>query len=460
MAVPVPSIAPEGQSPTAGHSIGPKSEATFTRALGVFPDGTSRVTVDRDPLPRYVARGEGAYLVDLDGRRMLDLNGNFTTLIHGHAFAPVIEAATAQMRLGSCFANPTEAEIGLAEILCARVPGVDRVRFVNTGSEAVMFAIKAARAFTGRSAIAKIEGAYHGNYDWVEVSQSVSPANWGSADAPARVPYYRGMPNSVLNEVVPIRFNDIAGATRAIAEHGHRLAAILLDPMPSRAGLIALDPAFLDAIRSAATAHGVLVIGDEVLNFRQGYAGACARYGLAPDLYTLGKIIGGGFPIGAIGGRAEVMAVFDARPGRPALPQGGTFSANPISMVAGRVTLEHLPRSAFAALDTLGDELRERLRASIARHGAPFSVTGAASLFRIHPRPQAPREFREAWETPVQAAAMRAMSRHFAEAGILLPAGAAACLSTPMTAAEIGLIADSFDGFLASRSDLYEGLAR
>jgi glutamate-1-semialdehyde 2,1-aminomutase len=445
---------------TEGHnSIGQASRDAFERSRRVFVDGTTRVTIERDPIPRYAARGEGAYLVDLDGRRFLDLNGNFTTLIHGHGFAPVIDAVTRQIRSGSCFANPTLAEIDLAELICGRVPGVETIRFVNTGSEAVMFAIKAARAFTGRSAIAKIEGAYHGAYDWVEVSQASSPDNWGPEDDPARVPYYRGMPTSVLEDVVPLRFNDAAQLERRIAQHADRLAAIVLDPMPSRAGLIAPTPEFVAAIQGAAARHGIVLIADEVLSFRQGYEGASARHGLKPDLYTFGKIIGGGLPIGAIAGHRRVMKVFDASSGRPLLPQGGTFSANPLSMVAGLASMAALEQGAFDHLETLGDRLRAKLGSAIARHRAPLSVSGAASLFRIHPKATLPRDFREATPSAAGAHVMKELTRFFAEAGIILPFGAAACLSTPMMTGDVDLVASVFDDFLTTRSDLIESLA-
>lgn len=432
------------------HMAGPRSAEAFDRAKAVFPDGTARVTIERDPVPRYMHHGEGAYLVDIDGRRFLDLNGNFTTLIHGHAFPPVIEAVTRQLASGSCFANPTEMEIALAELLCARIPHLDRLRFVNTGTEAVMFAIKAARAHTGRPAIAKIEGAYHGAYDWVEVSQQASPADWGPPDHPAISPHYRGMPDSVLGDVVVLRFNDAEGARRLITENAHRLAAIVIDPMPSRGGLIAPEPDFATALQETARRHGILIIADEVLNLRQGYHGASFRHGIAPDLFALGKIIGGGLPIGAIGGRAEYMAVFDAATGRPALPQGGTFSANPLSMAAGLAAMQALDRDAFARLERLGDLLRERLSQAILRHGAAMSVTGAASLLRIHPKPKPPREFRDAFLRPDEAALMKRLSRYFAAHDILLPDAAAACLSTPMGEDEIAQIADVFDQFLAN----------
>ncbi|MBL8699399.1 MAG: aspartate aminotransferase family protein [Alphaproteobacteria bacterium] len=441
-------------------SLGPRSEAAFARARAVFPDGTTRVTIERSPAPRYMSHGEGAYLVDVDGRRFLDLNANFTTLIHGHAFGPVISTLERQLRRGSCFANPTEPEIALAELLCARVPGLERVRFVNTGTEAVMFAIKAARALTGRSGVAKIEGAYHGAYDWVEVSQASTPATWGAGDAPASTGYYAGMPQAVLDDVVALRFNDAEGARRLLAAHADRLACVIIDPMPSRAGLVAPEPGFIAALQETARAHGILVISDEVLNFRQAYEGASARYGIAPDLFTFGKIIGGGMPIGAIGGSAVTMKVFDASGGRPALPQGGTFSANPLSMVAGLASMQALDRPAFAHLDDLGARLRARLTEIIARRRAPLTVTGAASLFRIHPKRVAPRDFRESFTSPAETKVVVALSRHFAEAGIVLPAAACACLSTPMTASEIDLIAQVFASFIDRHGDLLAEIAR
>jgi glutamate-1-semialdehyde 2,1-aminomutase len=425
----------------------------------VFPDGVSRVTIERDPIPRYVARGEGAYLIDVDGRRLLDLNANFTTLIHGHAFEPVVSAVERQVRLGLCFANPTEIEIEHAELLCSRVPHLERIRFVTTGSEAVMFAIKAARAFTGRTAIAKIEGAYHGAYDWAEVAYASRADNWGSPTRPASTSNYRGMPGSVLDEVVALRFNDADGASRIIEQHADKLAALLIDPMPSRAGLIPPEPAFIQALTAAARRHRILIISDEVLNLRQGFRGASARHALEPDLFALGKIIGGGLPIGAIGGRAEVMAVFAAGSGRAPLPQGGTFAANPLAMAAGLAAMQALDELQFAHLDALGAQLRKGLRDVIDKHGAPLSISGAASLFRIHPTRLPPREFRDLPMTSGATGFLRELSRHFAARGVLLPSGAAACLSTPMQARDVNLVIEVFADFVAARGDLIGELA-
>ncbi|MFQ6163456.1 aspartate aminotransferase family protein [Sinorhizobium meliloti] len=439
-------------------SPGAQSASLFARGQAVFPDGTTRATVERDPTPRYVLKGEGAFLVDVDGQRFLDLNNNFTTLIHGHGYAPALEAVARLLRDGTCFSNPTAHEIDLAELLVERIPAVEQIRFVNTGTEAVMFAIKAARAFTGRPCIAKIEGAYHGAYDWAEAGQGGTPSTWGSPEAPVAVPAYAGTPASVADEVVILRFNDAEGARRRIAAAADRLACILLDPMPSRGGLIPPDPDFIAAVVETARQYGILVVCDEVLNLRQSYRGASARYGIEPDLIAAGKIIGGGFPIGAIGGSSRVMSVFDGSAGRAKVAQGGTFSANPVSMVAGRVSMEDMTEMAFTRLETMGDRLRTSLTAAIERHDARYVISGVASLFRIHPKQTLPRDYREAHATADEAASMKAMSRFFRDEGIILPAGAAACLSTPMTDADIDKIANTFDRFLATAPS--EGEAR
>lgn len=430
--------------PTSG------SRQLFERGLRVFPDGTTRITIERNPVPLYISRGRGAYLEDVDGNRFLDLNNNFTTLIHGHGYAPVVEAVSALLLSGTCFANPTEHEIKLAELLIDRIPAVEQLRFVNSGTEAVMFAVKAARAFTGKPGIARIEGAFHGSYDWAEIGQAGTPLNWGAADDPAPVPLYAGVPRSVAEDVTVLRFNDVGALQSRLQAMAGRLACVLIDPMPSRAGLIAADPKFFEALMATARKNDILILADEVLNLRQGYHGASARYGLDPDLIAMGKIIGGGFPIGAVGGRKEIMQVFGTPQGRGSLPQGGTFSANPVSMVAGYVAMQGMTKTEFDRLERLGQTVRGGLAAAIERHRAVFCVTGAASLWRIHPKAKPPAEFREAFCNVQEAEMMAALQRHFLASGILLPNGAAAALSTPMGDAETSMIIDCFDDFLAT----------
>lgn len=201
-------------------------------------------------------------------------------------------------------------------------------------------------------------------------------------------------------------------------------------------------------VTRVAKKYDILIVADEVLNLRQGFQGACARYGLVPDLVALGKIIGGGFPIGAIGGRKEVMGVFSVLNGRPALPQGGTFSANPVSMIAGRVAMEAMTQARFDELEAMGRQLRQGIDAAIKRHRAGFCVSGAASLFRIHPKAAIPADFRQACLNEGEAAVMAQLSAFFLKRGILLPNGAAACLSTVMTHGDIDKIINTFDDFL------------
>ena len=367
------------------------SQKMYDRALASLPGGNTRTTVFMKPYPIYAARGEGCRVWDLDGNVFIDCINNFTSQIHGHAHPALIKAATAQLALGSAFGLPTASEVDLAELLVSRLPSVDQVRFANSGTEAVMMALKAARAHTGRPKIAKCEGAYHGSYDYAEVSLDPTPEAWGR-NAPVSVAYAKGTPDNVLADVVTIPFNDTEAAVSLIREHGPELACVLVDPMPNRAGLAPADRAYLEALRKVTREVGALLIFDEVITFRLGYRGAQGIWNIDPDLTTLGKIIGGGFPVGAIGGHRDVMAVFDPRPGKPALPHGGTFSANPVTMRAGIAAMELLDDAAFARLDAMGQAVRSGIDAAFQaprrarRHGGAWFA--AQDSFRRSPGPR------------------------------------------------------------------------
>ena len=234
------------------------SQKMYDRALSSLPGGNTRTTVFMKPYPIYAARGEGCRVLDLDGNVYIDCINNFTSLIHGHAHPALIKAATAQLALGSAFGLPTESEVELAELLASRLPSVEQLRFTNSGTEAVMMALKAARAFTGRPKIAKCEGAYHGSYDYAEVSLDPTPEAWGR-NAPVSVAYAKGTPDNVLADVVAIPFNDIEAAVSLIREHGAELACVLVDPMPNRAGLAPADKAYLQALRDVTREVGALL---------------------------------------------------------------------------------------------------------------------------------------------------------------------------------------------------------
>lgn len=400
---------------------GSRSAEFFDRAQRSIPGGASRSTVLTKPHPVYIAEGEGAWVTDVDGRRLLDANNNFTSVILGHA-DPVIEAAVRdQLARGTAYSLATTVEIELAELLCERLDSVDQVRFCNSGTEAVMGAIKAARAFTGRPAIVKVEGSYHGTYDHAEASLDPDPEQWGRADAPATIAYAEGAPASLSDEVAVIPFNDADAARAVIAAVGERCAAVLLDPMPSRVGMPAIEPEFIAAIQDTARSVGALVILDEVITFRLGTGGAQAIHGITPDLTCLAKIIGGGFPVGAVGGRRDVMAVFAGQDGqRAALPSGGTFTANPMTMTAGLACMQQLDDAAFARLAEIGERCRSGLRSAFAEADLAWQVTGSGSLFRIHPNQRTIRSYRDTRHSSDEAETMAQLQRDLLDRQVYL----------------------------------------
>lgn len=423
-----------------------RSEALFQRARAVLPGGVSRNAVLRAPHPVYAVRGEGCRVTDIEGVERLDFANNMASLIHGHAFAPVVEAVSEQIRRGTAWNLATEVEVVYAEHLTSRVPGFEQIRFVNSGSEAILCALKAARAFTNRPKIAKVEGAYHGVYDYAEVSQTASPSDWGPEDRPASVPVCRGTPRGVLDDVVVIPFNDCRRALALLDQHAADLACVLIDPLPHRVGMVPAEAEFIRCLQDWTRRNGALLVLDEVITFRSTESGARAWYDARPDLTAIGKIIGGGFPVGALAGRRDVMAVLD--PGRkPVLfPHSGTFSANPVTMTAGLTAMRHFDRPAVERLNALGERARRQIREAIAREGVPFCVTGAGSLFRIHPIASAPLDYREAYQSPGLASIKQAIVDHAFERGILLIESCSGAMSTPMEGGDVDRLTEALAG--------------
>jgi glutamate-1-semialdehyde 2,1-aminomutase len=428
---------------------GSKSAALFARARGVLPGGNSRTTVYMAPYPPYAASGEGCWITDVEGDRRLDCLNNYTALIHGHAHPDIVEAATRRLAQGASFPLPTPEEVELAALLCERLPSAERVRFTNSGSEAVMIALKGARAFTGRPRIAKFEGAYHGSYDYAEVSLSSTPETWGSLTAPASVAYSRGTPPAVLEDVVVLPFNHAEHAVARIEREARHLAAVLVDPVPNRVGLVPAREDFLKALREVTRAHGIVLIFDEVISFRAGYHGAQGALGVTPDMTTLGKIIGGGFPVGALAGRADVMAVYDpTRGGPPAAPHGGTFNANPVTMAAGLAAMRLLTPAAFDRLADLGAKLRASLDDCFQQTGVPGRVTGVGSLFRLHPMDRELSDYRSTRATPEETERLVRLVRRLMEHGVLMSVTGLGCLSTPMGDPELEGLVETFAAVL------------
>ena len=418
------------------------SEMLYERACQVLPGGVSRNTVFRKPHPFYADKASGCRITDVEGIERIDFSNNMTALIHGHAHPSIVGAVGDQLHRGSAFTMATEAEISFAEHLCSRSPTFDKIRFMNSGTEAVMAGLKAARAFTGRSKIAKVEGAYHGAYDYAEVSQTASPANWGPPEQPSSVPVAAGTPQGVLDDVIVIPFNDRETAVAILNRHADEIAAVLLDPMPHRVGLIPAERDFVHALRRWSDANDAVLLFDEVITFRSTYEGAQAWFDVQPDLTALGKVIGGGFPVGALAGRDEIMRVFDPRQDEVLLPHSGTFSANPITMTAGRVAMELFDQAAVERLNALGDHARQAIREAIAELGVGACVTGGGSLLRIHLKPESPTNYRSAYMSADEASRVKFLVDHLSDNGIMVINTCTAALSTAMTEAEINTLVE------------------
>ncbi|UTV30532.1 aspartate aminotransferase family protein [Photobacterium atrarenae] len=430
------------QTPISSSPAAQRSAALYQKALQFMPGGCSRNTVLRQPHPLYADAGRGCYVTDIDGMQRIDFANNMAALIHGHAHPQVVAAVTEQLHKGTAFTLATEVEIDFAEHLCSRNPGFKNIRFVNSGTEAIMSCLKAARAFTGRPKIAKVEGAYHGLYDFAEVSQTAKPENWGSPDHPASVPVAHGTPPTTLNDVIVIPFNDPETAIAILDQHADELACVLVDPMPHRVGLIPASESFITALSNWTRNHGALLVFDEVITFRTRYGGAQERYAVQPDLTAMGKMIGGGFPVGALAGRRDVMEVMNPRANQLLFPHSGTFSANPITMTAGLTAMQLFDRDAVSQLNALSDQLRGQITEAIQLADVPVCVTGEGSMFRIHMKPTPPTDYRSAYETPQEARIKSALLDHLFNHGFMMINTCSGTLSTAMTEKEISAFSE------------------
>lgn len=415
--------------------IGPRSRAEFVRAKAITPGGSMRSAPYFPPQPPYAMQGGGCWVADVDGRKIFDCANNFFSLVHGHAFPPVIRALHNVIDSGTAFGLPTTSETELAETIRARSPRLEQLRFVNSGTEAVMFAVKAARAITGRPMIAKFEGAFHGAYDYVEVALDPNAQNWG-AD-PQSILYARGTPSSVAADVLVLPYNKPADCRRLIEEHHARLAAILFDPLASRVGMVPADAELCDVLQDCCRKYGILLVLDEVVSYRLAFQGAHSLFGLEPDLVCLAKIIGGGLPVGAVAGPARHMAIFDHTKGKPPVSHGGTFSANPLSMSAGCAALKAYDQEAIARLNRMGDTIRASLSEQFKKEKIPAQVTGMGSLFRVHTKTTPISDYRSSFPSPSQKQAIERIHLAALERGYLLTPNCSGALSTPMSDSDI-----------------------
>jgi glutamate-1-semialdehyde 2,1-aminomutase len=355
-----------------------RSREAFDRASQLIPGGVNspaRAFGAVGGHPIFIARGEGARLYDIDGNDYLDYVGSWGPLILGHCHPRVVRAVEEALHKGASFGAPTELETQLAELIVDAVPSIEMVRMVSSGTEASMSAVRLARGYTGRDVIVKFAGCYHGHVDALLVAAGSSASTLGVPNSP-------GVPRGCTQDTLLLRFNDTQGLADAFAAHGDRIAGVILEPVVGNMGLVPPAPEFLAQLRALTQRHGALLIYDEVMTgFRLAYGGAQALYKQLPDLTVLGKVVGGGLPVGAYGGRAEIMS--RVMPAGPVF-QAGTLSGNPLAMAAGVATLLELrERPPYAKLETLSAKLADGLGRAAAAAGVPHCVQRVGSMVTL-----------------------------------------------------------------------------
>ncbi|MBN9420888.1 MAG: glutamate-1-semialdehyde-2,1-aminomutase [Candidatus Accumulibacter sp. 66-26] len=367
-----------------------RNEQLFERAQRHIPGGVNspvRAFRSVGGAPRFFVEGRGPRVTDADGRSYLDYVGSWGPLILGHAHPEVVRAVQETAARGLSFGAPTEIEVDMADLLCELLPSLDMVRLVSSGTEATMSAIRLARGYTGRDALIKFEGCYHGHSDSLLVKAGSGMLTFGNPDS-------GGVPADLAQHTLVLAYNDVAQLEAAFAEHGERIAAVIVEPVVGNMNLVAPTAEFLKAMRDLCTRNGSVLIFDEVMTgFRVGPQCAQGHYGITPDLTTLGKVIGGGMPVGAFGGKREIMEKI--APLGPVY-QAGTLSGNPVAVAAGLATLRLVQQPGFYAdLTRKTKALCDGLTAAAARHGVAFSAQSVGGMFGLYFRAACPTSYAE-----------------------------------------------------------------
>jgi glutamate-1-semialdehyde 2,1-aminomutase len=423
------------------------NEELFARAQRSIPAGVNspvRAFRSVGGTPRFIVRGEGPYVFDADGRRYIDYVGSWGPAIAGHAHPAVVSAVQAAAANGLSFGAPTEVEVELAEALIARLPSLELVRLVSSGTEATMSALRLARGYTGRSKIVKFEGCYHGHGDSLLVKAGSGALTFGQ-------PSSAGVPASIANETIVLPYNDLAAVNETFAAEGDAIAAIIVEPVAGNMNLVLPGPGFLEGLRTVCDRfHAVLIFDEVMTGFRVHARGAQGRYGITPDLTTLGKVIGGGMPVGAFGGQRAIME--QIAPLGPVY-QAGTLSGNPVAVAAGLATLALTGAPGFYdALERKTRSLADGLVRAAKRHGMAFSAQALGGMFGIYFAASVPASYRD-----VMACDTARFNRFFhamLDAGIYLAPSAyeAAFVSSVHGDAEIdGTLAAADRAFAAMR---------
>jgi len=423
----------------------PCSKKQDSIAKTVMPGGDTRWSTYYKPYPLHMDKADGCYLVDVDGNRYIDLQNNYTVLVHGHRHPEILNAVSTQMQKDIIFGAPAEIQIELASIITKRLPGVSKVRFTNSGTEATMMAMRTARAFMKRDIILKMDGGYHGSHDYAEVN--ITPDS-GDAELPTARVEKNGIPESILNGVMVARMNNISSVEKILKKYSNDIAAVIIEPVMNAAGIIPADETFLRDLRKLTDEYNVLLIFDEVVTMRLHENGLQGKYQIIPDITALGKVIGGGFAIGAFGGREDIMEWFD-----PAKVNGfhhsGTFNGHNLAMAAGAASLRLLDRQSIDRINRFGVLLRDGIRRVAAENGIWEQTTQVGSLLYFHwsEKPvlaasDIPRWKKRAGELP------RLLHLELLNRGIFSANRGLLNISTPMTEKEIGMTIEALDGSL------------
>ena len=375
-----------------------QNQQLFERAQKHIPGGVNspvRAFRSVGGTPRFFVSGCGAHVTDADGQRYIDYVGSWGPLILGHAHAGVLAAVQEATLRGLSFGAPTESEVDMADLLCELLPSLEMVRLVSSGTEATMSAIRLARGHTGRDLLIKFEGCYHGHSDSLLVKAGSGMLTLGN-------PSSAGVPADLARQTLVLDYNDSAGLEAAFAEHGAQIAAVIVEVVAGNMNLVMPRPEFLQTMRKLCSEHGAVLIFDEVMTgFRVGLTCAQGLYGITPDLTTLGKVIGGGLPVGAFGGRREIMA--QVAPLGPVY-QAGTLSGNPVAVAAGLATLKRVRASGFyEQLTRRTRQLTDGLQAAAAKNGVPFSAQAVGGMFGLYFRSECPQNYAEVMSCDVPA---------------------------------------------------------
>ena len=359
----------------------PNSRRLHTEACKYMPGGDTRTATFFLPFPNFIKYGEGAYMYDEDGFKLLDFQNNYTSLIHGHAHPETVEAVREQIAKGSAYTAPFEKQIELSKLLTQRFPSVDMIRYTNSGTEANMHALRIARAYTGKAKIIKTEGGYHGTTDVFEASVDPNIKKAGTLDQIKVIPESRGVSENALKDVLAVPFNDIERTRKMIEEHHQEVACIIIEPIMGSAGQITPDLEYLRFLREITTQYHIVLIFDEVVTGRLSLGGAQKFYGVIPDITTIGKIIGGGTPVGAFGGKREIMQMYDPREKK--MYHSGTFNGNAVTITAGLATMKAYNQQAVDYVNDLGALFKEGVLKIYEKLGLNMKISGAGSIYNI-----------------------------------------------------------------------------